>query len=118
MTPAVHTDALAPGVQVLEVHWSAEDALPGPLRVSEPAADGLPAVRAVALANVVLADHGATVTGELLDPPVPPAEGAYRPRLHRTGHVAFADPFAPVGGRGPARCRPAARRDPRRRWPS
>src|SRR5262249_3816758 len=32
--PVVHTDALAPGVQVLEVHWYAEDALPGSLRVS------------------------------------------------------------------------------------
>jgi len=97
--PVVHTDALAPGVQVLEVHWYAEDALPGPLRVSEPAADGLPAVRAVALANVVLADHGATVTGEQLDPPVPPAEGAYQPRVDRT-HVAFAEPFDPSAAAG------------------
>jgi hypothetical protein len=109
--PVVHTDALAPGVQVLEVRWYAEDALPGTLRVSEPAADGLPAVRAVALANVVVADHGATVTGEQLDPPAPPAEGAYRPRVDRT-HVAFAEPFDPAATAG----QPAAallRGDPR-----
>jgi hypothetical protein len=109
--PVVHTDALAPGVQVLEVRWYAEDALPGTLRVSEPAADGLPAVRAVALANVVVADHGATVTGERLDPPAPPAEGAYRPRVDRT-HVAFAEPFDPAATAG----QPAAallRGDPR-----
>ena len=96
--PCVHTDALA-GVQVLEVHWYAEDALPGPLRVSEPAADGQPAVRAVALANVVLADHGATVTAEPLDPPVPPAAGTYRPRAGRT-HVAFAEPLDPAAAAG------------------
>jgi len=96
--PAVHTDAVA-GLQVLEVHWYAEDALPGPLRVSEPGADGRPAVRAVALANIVLADHGATVGGEQLDPPVPPADGSYRPRAERT-HVAFAEPFDPAAAAG------------------
>lgn len=110
--PVVHTDAFPPGVQVLEVHWFAEDALPGSLRVSEPGADGRPAVRAVALANIVLADHGATVAGEQLDPPVPPAAGSYRPRAERT-HVAFAEPFDPAAAAG----LPAAallRGDPRR----
>jgi hypothetical protein len=110
--PTVHTDALAPAVRVLEVRWHAEDALPGPLRVSEPAADGQPAVRAVALANVVPADHGATVTAEPLDPPGPPAAGAYRPRAGRT-HVAFAEPLDPAAAAG----QPAAallRGDPRR----
>lgn len=109
--PVVHTDVLA-GVQVLEVQWYAEDALPGSLRVSEPGADGHPAVRAVALANIVLADHGATVGGEQLDPPVPPAGGSYRPRAERT-HVAFAEPFDPAATAG----LPAAgllRGDPRR----
>ena len=62
-----------------------------PLRVSEPGPDGRPVVRAVALANVVLADHGATVRADPLIPPQPPSGRPYRPRLSRPG-LAWAEP--------------------------
>jgi len=94
--PVVHVDLLAPDRTVLEVRWLAEDALPSPLRVSEPGPAGGPAARAVALANIVLADHGATVTWEDLDPPQVDDPDRYRPRLARTG-LAFAVPPDPAG---------------------
>lgn len=90
--PVRHVDDLAAAVTVLEVHWHAEDALPAPLTVAEPSPDGTGSVRAVALANVAVADHGASLTWELLDPPRPDADGPYRPRPARTG-LAFAEPF-------------------------
>ncbi|MDP5181581.1 putative baseplate assembly protein [Blastococcus sp. BMG 814] len=82
-------DRLAPDLTVLEVHWHPEDALPAPLRVTGRTADGRTAAP-VALANVVLADHGATVE-EGLSPPQVPADGPYRPVLARRG-LAWADP--------------------------
>jgi hypothetical protein len=83
--PVLHTDPLAPGVVVVEVHWGSADALPVPLRASQPGPDGAPAPRAVALANVVPADHGATVLDEPLVPAQAPRGAPYRPRLARTG---------------------------------
>ncbi|MFJ8579373.1 putative baseplate assembly protein [Micromonospora sp. NPDC093277] len=94
--PVAHIDPLAPDRTVLEVHWHAEDALLGPLRASEPGPAGRPATRAVALANVVLADHGATVGWEDLEPAQVLDPARYRPRLARTG-LAFADPPDPTG---------------------
>jgi hypothetical protein len=101
--PVVVPDARAPGVTVLEFRWVAEDALDHPLVVTERGPDGLPVARAVALANVVLADAGATIADEELDQvpdggaydaaPRPP----YRPRLDRPG-VAFVDPVDPLAG--------------------
>lgn len=90
--PVVHHDPLFPDLTILEVHWHAEDALPVPLRVAQPGPDGRPRARAVALANVVPADHGATVFWEPLVPPQPAADQPYRPRLARTG-LAFAEPL-------------------------
>jgi hypothetical protein len=109
--PVPHVDLLAPERTVLEVHWYAEDALPAPLPVTEPGPDGTPAVRAVALANVVVADHGASVTWEPLDPPQAAGEAGYRPRPARTG-LAFAEPFDPVAAAG-APATDLARPDPR-----
>jgi hypothetical protein len=93
--PVRHTDARRPDLAVLEIHWHPDDALPAPLRVSETAPDGSVQVRAVALANVALADHGASVTWEPLDPPQPTAGVPYRPRLPRPG-LAFTEPPPPV----------------------
>ncbi|MEQ7128702.1 putative baseplate assembly protein [Actinopolymorpha sp. B11F2] len=89
--PVVHTDPLSDRSVVLELHWSGADALPVPLPVAERAEDGSARVVAVALANVVLADHGGTVAGERLDPPQVPVGATYRPRLRRIG-LAWADP--------------------------
>lgn len=77
---------------VWELVWSRADALPGPLQVREGDAD---VVRAVALANIVLADHGASVRRDRLVPPTVPPTGAYRPRLQRPG-LAFVDPHLPA----------------------
>jgi hypothetical protein len=98
--PVRHEDhTLDPPLPVLEIRWPSADALARPLRVSEPGGTGLPVVRAVALANVALADHGASVGPEDLIPaqaPVTPSTSEYRPRLARTG-VTHADPI-PAGG--------------------
>lgn len=91
--PVVHADVLRPDLAVLEVHWHPHDALTRSLVVAEPAPGGGPQTRAVALANVVLADHGATVEDEPLDPAQPTPGRPYRPRLPRDG-VAFVDPAA------------------------
>lgn len=95
--PVAHTDLLRPDLAVLEIHWHPDDALSRSLTVSEPAPDGRPQPRAVALANVVLADHGASVGPEPLDPPQPTPGRPYGPRLPRDG-VAFVDPAAALLG--------------------
>ncbi|GAA1383315.1 putative baseplate assembly protein [Catellatospora chokoriensis] len=91
--PTLRQDPLAPaGVKVVEVHWHPDDALRGQLRVSRPAADGHMFVAAVALANVVPADHGATVAVAELDPAQVPQHGGYRPRLPQPG-LAWVEPY-------------------------
>lgn len=108
--PVARTDAFAADRTILEIHWHPDDALPNPLRVTEPAPGGAAAVRAVALANVVLADHGASVAREMLDPPQPPAAAEYHPRLARTG-LTFAAPVSMgrlVGATASARPDPRA----------
>jgi hypothetical protein len=117
--PVTRADALDPAVTVQEIRWVAQDALAGPLTVAERGPDGLPIPRAVALANVVLADQGASVVDELLDPPQVVDGTPYRPRVRRP-HLTFADPVAPDPGSGPSDVygRPSAtdalRPDPRR----
>ena len=69
----------------------------------------------MALANVVLADHGASVEEEPLDPAQPTPGRPYRPRLPRDG-VAFVDPAAvriPLGTDVTTGAGALARPDPR-----
>jgi len=77
------TDALN-NTAIVEIQWSAGDALPFPLCLSAAGIQGL----SVARANLVLADHGRTITGETL----PFAPGRYRPGLQNTG-ITFSTPF-------------------------
>ena len=106
--PVEHSDLVPQAVRVLELHWFDDDALAGPLQVSRRGAEGTAEVVGVALANVVLADHGASVLGEALDdPPQVPLHGRYRPRLHRPG-LAYAAPIV-AGSSAAADLRP----DPR-----
>jgi hypothetical protein len=77
------TDALT-GTPVLEITWSADDALPFPLCLSAGATNQS---ISVARGNIVLADHGLTTTGEVL----PLTPGRFRPRLQNTG-VTFSTP--------------------------
>lgn len=79
------------GQQITEVSWSEEDRLPFAAPVSMTAGSRTLRGLSVARGNVVLADHGRTVTEEL--PPVP-ANGRYAPLLGRVGlthRVPFDD---------------------------
>lgn len=87
------TDPLT-GTEVVDVRWATEDALPFSLCLStltDPT-DGTSAPATVVLGNVVLADHGRTLTDEALEPAEVPSSGRYRPRLPRSG-VTFAAPY-------------------------
>ncbi|HET8988392.1 MAG TPA: hypothetical protein VFN43_07755, partial [Humibacillus sp.] len=77
-----HDDPLAPSLTVWELRWGAADALTAPLVVSTPGTDE---ALAVALANIVVADHGAGVVDEPLVPPTVLESADYRPRLQRPG---------------------------------
>jgi hypothetical protein len=69
---------------IVEIQWSADDALPFPLCLSAGGVQGL----SVARGNLVLADHGLTISGET----IPFAAGRFRPGLQNTG-ITFSTPF-------------------------
>lgn len=77
------TDTLN-NTSIVEIQWSADDALPFPFCVSASGVRGL----SVARGNLVLADHGRTITGETLKF----TPGRYRPKLQNTG-ITFSTPF-------------------------
>ncbi|MFM9595531.1 putative baseplate assembly protein [Streptomyces scabiei] len=113
--PVPHHDPLSPSApNVLELHWHSEDALRVPLPVVTGTRE---TVRAAALANVVLADHGGTVAGEELDQV--PAGGRYRPRL-RHRDLMWAEPYRGRSATAPRSAHPAGsasaalRPDPRK----
>jgi hypothetical protein len=74
------------GLDVTEVQWHPEDALPFPITLDE-RADGVPV--GVVRANVVLAEHGLTVRDEKLRAPV---DRRFRPVLTRPG-ITHAVPY-------------------------
>lgn len=82
-----------PHVPVTEVRWHPDDALPFDLRLSAETDDGryLEHV-SVARGNLVLADHGRTLAGEVLEPVA--ADALYRPRLVQ-GPLTHAVPLPP-----------------------
>lgn len=86
------------GVRVLEIEWHEEDALPFPLVISAAIDGRLEENLAIALGNIVLADHGGTTT-ERLEPV--PAQGRYRPKLPQTG-LTYATGYTPPGPEQPA----------------
>jgi len=105
---------------VVNVQWAAEDALPFPLCLwevetpAEPAA-GKQAV-SVARGNVVLADHGRTLTAQEQKELQVPQSGRYRPRLqqpnvtHCTAYdhdAALARPAAEALAQDPGAALPA-----------
>lgn len=75
--------------KVVDIEWHRRDALPFPLCLTAKFIDtsGAPAVKetSVARGNVMLADHGLTLAGQPLHPPVVPADGNYRPQLSESG---------------------------------
>lgn len=73
--------------EVMEIEWSAQDALPFALCLTArrtPTENPFPV--SVARGNVALADHGLTITGDRLIPDLVPETGKYRPRL-RLGQI-------------------------------
>ncbi len=88
--PVVREDPLAPGSTVLEITWGPADALRVPLPIARRASDGSAGVAAVALANVVLAEHAATLPASALEPTQVPDSGDYDPLLSAAG-AAWAD---------------------------
>lgn len=69
-------------IEVMEIEWSAQDALPFALCLTArrtPNETSFPV--SVARGNVALADHGLTITGDRLIPDLVPKTGNYRPRL-------------------------------------
>jgi Baseplate J-like protein len=87
--PVAHEDAFADGDTILEIHWSSEDALEVPLPVTTSEA-GTTTTLGAAFANVVLAEHAATLDVQKLEPPQVPPAGNYRPRLPVAG-LAWVD---------------------------
>ncbi len=88
--PVVRDDPLAPGTTVLEVVWGSADALRVPLPIARRRGDGSAGVAAVALANVVLAEHAASLPADGLEPNQVPDAGRYSPLLP-AGGAAWAD---------------------------
>jgi len=88
---AVDATALDPltGERIVEVEWAAADALRFPLPVAGLRGAGMVEHISVALGNIVLADHGHTVTEDL---PAVPQGRRYAPRLQRRG-LTFAAPL-------------------------
>lgn len=78
--PVVCADPFVPET-VLALRWVANDALTVPLPVARRAADGTAEPAAVALANVVLAEHAASLPPRALQPPQAPNGSPYRPRV-------------------------------------
>jgi hypothetical protein len=112
-------------VEVTEIEWAAEDALPFPLCLStvierdgeEVPIEGVSRARG----NVVLADHGRTVPTERLATPT--GERRYRPRLREPDVVQRVPLPAeewdqPPGTEGWLSATAALRQDPRRALPA
>lgn len=104
---ALTTDPLFPGQAFVEIHWHAEDALPFDLcihNVADPDNPGEDRPVCTAAGNILLADHGQTISEEI---PVT-SEKRFRPGLTyspltRQGRIRLAGkngilvPFDPAG---------------------
>jgi hypothetical protein len=106
--PATLTDPLT-GQAITEITWATEDALSFPLCISSKADEAhggkdLPAV-SVARGNLILVDHGMTITGEALG--TMPASTLFLARSCSTDPCAMAAPV-PI----PARFRPTLAQAP------
>jgi hypothetical protein len=87
-------------VDVTQIAWAVEDALPFPLCISSRSGNAYFDDVSVALGNIVLADHGLTLPDEILEP-VPSSSGTaeplrFAPRLARSP-LTHAAPLAGSG---------------------
>lgn len=114
----VTTDPLT-SAKVVNISWDAEDALPFDLQLSSivGVSGGTPELvpTSVARGNVVLADHGRTLTDESLIPAEAPADEPYRPRLGRSG-LSYAVPYSTSAARSLSAAA-TLRQDPRSALP-
>jgi hypothetical protein len=82
------------GRQILEIEWHAEDALPFPLCLStRPGGISTAAAFEVSVArgNIVLTDHGLTVSDAELTPGAPDEDTVFRPVLSKSNVTFLAD---------------------------
>jgi hypothetical protein len=83
-------------VAVTEIEWAVEDSLPFPFCISGATEEAHGAVYetdiSVALGNIVLADHGATISSESLGAVPDPMSSRFRPRL-KEGPLTHALPL-------------------------
>jgi hypothetical protein len=97
LTGVTKTNDPLDSTSVVDIEWDEEDALPFPLCISAliEGNSGAQVVLDIAVArgNVVLADHGHTIT-EALKPEVVPEDGPYRPRLLE-GPLTYRELFSP-----------------------
>jgi hypothetical protein len=89
--PALTVDPLY-GTRITEIEWFADDALPFDLPVASNHAGRESRDLTVVHGNVVLADHGRSITAESL--PAVPGNGRYQPALRRPALV-FSQPIDP-----------------------
>ncbi len=88
-------------MRVVNIDWAAADALPFPLCLWEVRVGGSPAQTqpvSVALGNIVLADHGLTISDEQL-PSVPGADPALTKVQPRTGNACTDEVIVPTAPR-------------------
>ncbi|MCH7575321.1 MAG: baseplate J/gp47 family protein [Candidatus Marinimicrobia bacterium] len=86
--PLITVDGSDQPTPVVTVSWAPEDALPFPLSIGENEFSHL----SVARGNIVLADQGATLSSERLEPHVVPSRGNYRPRIYRDD-ITYSQPY-------------------------
>ena len=86
------TEDTVQGVDVTEVEWSTEDALPFDLWVSASHEGHTVRDISVALGNVVIADHGMAGVEDLQEVPI---EGTFRPRLEQRD-ITYSVPYTPT----------------------
>jgi hypothetical protein len=94
LTLAEHDVDELDGTPVLEIGWADADALPFPLCISALVGSTEDEI-ALARGNVVLADHGLSISAEPLVPPEVPADRPYRPYL-ADGPLTFRAGFDPT----------------------
>lgn len=94
-------------VEVTEIEWAPGDALPFPLCISARQGDSYFDDVSVALGNIVLVDHGTTISDELL--PVVPAPNPVLSQFARPSG-SFCTPVASAVT--PARYRPSLKQSP------
>jgi hypothetical protein len=84
------------GTDLIEIEWDTADALPFPLCISTVVTglqgDVVTSDMSVARGNIVLADHGLSVSPEVIKPDGAPPLGRFRPRLNQTA-ITFRVPY-------------------------